>query len=345
MSANDAAVRIGVVGLGAFGAQHLAAWQAVSSARVVALCDTQPEALEAAGALFPSAAHYEELGALLADPAVEAVDLVTPADRHLDHALAALGAGKHVFVEKPMAETADEAQRVVDAARAGGRRLQVGLVSRFGVPYALLHDQVLAGAFGDLVLLRLKRNIPSAWAPAFQHTHPIFETAIHDLDLLVWYARSRCRSVYAQERSHLGLRFPDAVVALLSFESGLLAEVETTWHVPAGAPRGILGAWEVGGLIDAELELIGTRQTARYSLARPGLELWNAQASLAPELSLFPQVHGQSAGAMREQLAHFAATVRRGQDSSIAPAADSVAAIRIAEAIVRSAATSSVVRL
>src|SRR5439155_5848839 len=100
---------------------------------------------------------------------------------------------------------------------------------------------------------------------------------------------------------------------------------------------GLMGAWDVGGIIDHELELVGTRQIAKFSLANPGLEFWSGQRTYHPEIHLFPQVHGQSAGAIRDELAHFAATVQLGETSAVAPPQDSVAAIRIAEAILRSA--------
>ncbi len=345
MDADGGVVGIGSLGLGGFGRQHLAAWAAVPEARVVAVADQRPETLKEIGDRYGVSTQYAGLDELLADPRVDAIDIVTPPEAHVEHALAAIAAGKHVFVEKPLAESTADAQRVVDAARAAGVRLQVGLVSRFGVPYGLIKDQLDAGAFGDLVTIRAKRNIPQAWATHFQQAHPVYETAIHDLDLIVWYAGPRCLTAYAQHRRHLGLRHPDTFMALLGFESGVLVEVESTWHVPAGAPTGIMGAWDVGGIIDAELEVIGTRQTAKFSLADPGLTLWGSRTSFQPEIHLFPTLHGQTGGAIRDELRHFVATVRSGQDSLVAPAQDAVATLRIADAILRSAETGQVVRL
>ena len=330
-------ISVGVAGLGGFGRQHLATWASIPSAHLAALCDVRPEALRELGDLYGVLRRYAGFSDLLADPGLDAIDIVTPAPLHEEQALAALASGRHVFCEKPLAETADGAQRVVDAAERAGLRLQVGLVSRFAVPYALIKQQLDAGAFGELVTIRSKRNLPQGWATAFQDTHPVFEAGIHDIDLLVWYAARPCRSVYALERNHLGFRVPDSWSALLSFERGLLAQVEGHWHVPAGAPTGLMGAWDVGGIIDHELELVGTRQIAKFSLANPGLEFWSGQRAYHPEIHLFPQVHGQSAGAIRDELAHFAATVRLGEPSAVAPPQDSVAAIRIAEAILRSA--------
>ena len=338
-------VRLGVVGLGGFGRQHMAAWAAIPSADVLAICDVQREAAAAMAERYGVPRLRTDIAEVLSDPDLDAVDLVTPADQHAEQAMAALAAGKHVFVEKPLAETAADAQRVVDAARAAGLRLQVGLVSRFGAPYAHVKEQIASGALGDIVTIRAKRNIPRAWASSFQHAHPVYETAIHDLDLIVWYAGSRCLTAYAQHRGHLGLRYPDTFMALLSFESGALVELESTWHVRNGAPTGIVGAWDVGGIIDAELEVVGTKRTAKYSLGNPGLSIWGEERTFYPELSLFPQLHGQTSGAIREELAHFVQTVQEGRDSTVAPAEDAVTTIRIADAILRSAESGEVVRL
>src|SRR5438094_805304 len=123
MGASRGPLEIGVAGLGGFGRQHLATWSAIPTARLAALCDVDSSALNRQGDRYGVAKRFQAYGELLADPSIDAVDIVTPAHLHAEQALAALAAGKHVFCEKPLAESAGTAQGVVDAARTAGLRL------------------------------------------------------------------------------------------------------------------------------------------------------------------------------------------------------------------------------
>src|SRR5438105_15145325 len=97
--------------LGDFGRQHLATWASIPSAHLAALCDVRPEALRELGDRYGVSRRYAGFSDLLADPGLDAIDIVTPAPLHEEQALAALASGRHVFCEKPLAETAAGAQR------------------------------------------------------------------------------------------------------------------------------------------------------------------------------------------------------------------------------------------
>ena len=122
---------------------------------------------------------------------LDAVFIVTPEPFHAEQALAALSRGIATFVEKPLAMTSAEGERVAAAAAAAGVPLQVGLVLRFDTQHALLKSEIARGALGQVVSLRAKRNVSKAWFPDYgDRAHTVHETAIHDIDLLLWYAGS-----------------------------------------------------------------------------------------------------------------------------------------------------------
>jgi predicted dehydrogenase len=178
--------------------------------------------------------------------------------------------------------------------------------------------------------------------------HPVFESMIHDLDLVLWYLPSPVRRVYAQAHG-AGDSVPNTLVATLTAEDGALAVLQSTWLVPdaapitlAGPPAGPLDLW---GTIDAQLEVVGASQVGKVDLMAGDLSLWDDSALRMPDTGLWPEVHGRVSGALREELSHFLDCVRSGKQSPLAPPDTGAMAVRLAEAIVRSSREDDVVLL
>jgi len=338
-------VRVGLAGLGRFGKLHAAVLGALPGVELAAVCDPAEGAVDEVAGRYGVAGRYASLEAMLDAEALDACFLVTPEPLHAAQATAVLDRGIALFVEKPLATTAAEGAAVLAAAERAGLPFQVGFLLRFETQHALLRSEIAAGRFGPLVSLRAKRNVSRAWFPDYgDRAHPVYETSIHDIDLLLWYAASPCRRVYAVERNHAGLTYPDACWALLQFASGAVGIVETSWFVPAGAPANVLTpTWH--GTIDSELEIVGAERSGRMRLLDGGLAVWRPDISAHPETALWPESGGTIGGALREQDRHFVERVREGRPSPIASAEDALAGLRIAEAIVESARRGAEVRL
>jgi predicted dehydrogenase len=250
--------------------------------------------------------------------------------------------GKAVFVEKPLATDGDEAEEVAKMARDTNLPVVVGNISRFDARYAVLHRELEAGSFGRVALVQAKRNFSKAWFAGFgSRVHPVFESMIHDLDLVLWYLPSPVRRVYAQAHSTSdGDGVPNTLVATLTAEDGALAVLQSTWLVPdaapitlAGPPAGPLDLW---GTIDAQLEVVGTSQVGKVDLMADGLSLWDDSGVRTPDTGLWPEIHGRVSGALREELSHFLDCVRTRKQSPVVPPENGAVAVRLAEAIVRS---------
>jgi predicted dehydrogenase len=161
-SAGNGVVRVGIVGLGMMGCTHLAAYLKIEKAEVVAICDANPKRLSgeevAAGniegqaegdvAQLEGVARYTTVEELLADDNVDLVDICLPTDMHLDCGLAALEAGKHVCMEKPLARTADEADKMAQAAEQSEKLTFVAHCMRFWPGWTWLKDAVDDGRYG-----------------------------------------------------------------------------------------------------------------------------------------------------------------------------------------------------
>jgi len=334
-------LRIGLVGLGRFGRLHAETLRGLPGCRLAAICDADAEVLGRCGDDWEVADRHREIKDLLAASAVDAVDIVTGESDHGRQARLALEAGLPVFVEKPLATRLDEAEAVQALAAQTGLPVCVGNISRFDARYAFLRRECEAGRFGRVVLVSAQRTFSRAWFAGFgSRVHPVFESMVHDLDLALWYLPAPVRRVYAQSAvsGAADSDVPDVLAATLTAADGSLAVLQSTWLAPDAAPINLPASpLELWGTIDGRLDLVGTAQTGRVNVLGDGLSVWSDAHHRAPDTSLWPEVHGRVTGALREELAHWLERVRSGTPSEIAPLADAVTAVRLAEAIVRSA--------
>ncbi|MGI9254612.1 MAG: Gfo/Idh/MocA family protein, partial [Thermomicrobiales bacterium] len=280
---NDANVRVGIAGLGRFGKLHAATLAGLPGVEVVAVCDPDASQVDLMRRRYGVQHGHGSLEEMLAAGGLDAVFVVSPEQLHGGQAMQVIERGLPLFIEKPLAGSAEEGARIVAAAKAADVPLQLGFVVRFEAQHALLRAEIAAGHFGQIVSIRLKRNCSRAWFPDYANRiHTVYETSIHDIDLAIWLADSPCTTVYAVDRNYSGHTYPDACFAMLSFQSGTVAMIETSWFVPQGAPANVLtGSWH--GTIDAELELIGVERTARFRLLDSGLAIWRDDLTHIPE--------------------------------------------------------------
>lgn len=335
-------IRVGLAGLGRFGSLHASVLGHMPGVELAVFCEPDPDALHTAQNAYPSAQGFTEFDQMIASTALDAVFIVSPEPLHGEQTRAALERDIATFVEKPLAIESAEAVFLADLARTKGLPLQVGFVLRFDVQHQLLRHDLEQGALGDVVSIRTKRNVSKAWFPTFgDRAHPIQETAIHDLDLVLWYARSEVKRVYAIERNVSGMTYPDACWALIEFASGAVAIVETSWFVPAGAPANVVTPnWR--GTIDAEIEVIGTLGTRRIRLLDAPYSMWTADFTAMPETGMWPAIGGEVKGALREEIAYFIARVR-GVPETLTSVGDAITNLKVGEAIVESARTGAAI--
>src|SRR5436190_19284832 len=143
-------MRIGLVGYGAWGRMHAATIARIPELSLAAVMCGSETSARAAAADLPGVTVYRELEALLRDPAVDLVDIVSPNNLHAGMAVAALEAGKHVLLEKPMATTLADAERLVAAAERSGRYIGIGLELHVSKQWARVRELIAEGALGRL---------------------------------------------------------------------------------------------------------------------------------------------------------------------------------------------------
>ena len=246
---------IGAGWIGSFHAETLA--ERLPNTRLAAVADPVPGAAER----FSGARAYQDPLELIADPDVQAVAICSPATSHADLVVAAAHAGKHVFCEKPMALTLQDADRAIDAARTAGVALQVGFNRRFAQDFAAMRARIDAGEIGTPQLLRSLTRDPGISAEVAARVKPwtIFnETLIHDFDTLCWLnPGARVTEVYAQADALVHPQFAeqgflDTSVVQIRFDNGAFAIAEASFQAVYGYDiRGeVFGS---GGVLQAGL--------------------------------------------------------------------------------------------
>src|SRR6185295_4915663 len=213
---------VGVVGLGYWGPNLARNFDRLPGAELTWLCDASQEALERWGAAFPTARTTTELDDLLNDEALDAVVIATPVPTHADLATRVLGAGKHCFVEKPLARTEEEAEAVVKAAEAADRVLMVGHLLEYHPGVQRLAEILKSGELGELRYIYSNRLNLGKDRP---DENALWSLGAHDLSVILMLAEEEPIACEAMGASYLRPKVEDVVFALLRFNSGLLAHM------------------------------------------------------------------------------------------------------------------------
>ncbi|MEX0711981.1 MAG: Gfo/Idh/MocA family oxidoreductase [Pirellulales bacterium] len=326
----------GVIGLGFFGEKHAEVAASLPGLNLVAVCTRRDARRREIKRRLGVPRDYRDYRELLADPRVEAVSVVTHVDDHAAPAIAALRAGKHVLLEKPMARTAAECDRIIAAAEKADRTLMVGHICRFNPRYAIARERIAAGELGRVVSMYARRNIPAERSRSvLANIGPLLGDGIHDLDLMLWMSGAKVQSVYAVTHSERGLKNPDIGWAMYRFDTGAIGVTENVWFLPPGTPF----------RIHEQLEVIGTEGAAYVHGSDTNLVIQGPGGVDSPDTLYWPYLHGEPAGALRAEMAYFADCLAKGSRPSVVTPQEARAAVEAVSAAEKSARTGRIVRL
>jgi len=246
------AIRVGVVGLGYWGPNLARNFAAIAGCELAWLCDGDPGALERVGRTIPSARRGGDLAELLSDPELDAVVLATPVPTHADLAVQVLEAGKHCFVEKPLAQDVVSAERAVAAADAAGRILMVGHLLEYHPAVAKLKAIAEGGELGDIHYIYSNRlNLGKLRADE----NALWSLGAHDVSVVLALAGEEPTEVDARGESYMNPGIEDVVFGFLRFPSGLAAHLHLSWLDPHKERRfTVVGSRKMATFDDMDLE-------------------------------------------------------------------------------------------
>jgi len=235
--------RVAVVGCGAWGKNHVRTHASIGS--LAAVVDPVPSVAEAHAATYGVAARtFDEV---LADATVDGVVIAAPAADHARLAEAALAAGKHVFVEKPLALTVGDAERVVAAAAAADRVVMVGHLLQYHPAFLALRDLVDAGRLGELRYLYSNRLNLGQFR---QEENSLWSFAPHDLSMLLSLVGEEPDRVWATGAAYLTDGIADVTTTHLAFPGGPHAHVFVSWLHPFKEQRLVVVGSEAMAVFD-----------------------------------------------------------------------------------------------
>ena len=224
-------LNICVVGCGMIGKEHIERIQnRIRGAKVVAVCDVFAEGAKKGAEIAGTGTKiYSDFNEAIADPEVTAVMVTTPGQFHKDPVIAAIKAGKPVFSEKPLANTAADCKAVVDAEMASGKHLvQVGFMRRYDRGYRQVKDLLESGKFGAPMVVKCTHRADGV-AESYTTAMAVTDTAIHEIDCLPWLINDewdevQCIIPRSSSKAHEGLKDPQ--VMILKTKGGVVTVLE-----------------------------------------------------------------------------------------------------------------------
>ena len=234
----DGTIRTAVLGFGYWGPNLVRNLAALGGCEVAAICDPRPERLVAAGERYPGTRLASDPRDVLSDATIDAVAIATPVATHFPLALAALRAGKHVFVEKPLAGSSDEARCLLEEAAARELVLMAGHVFLYTGAVRKIREIVDSASFGDFYYydsVRVNYGI-------FQHdVNVLWDLAVHDLSILDYLVAERPCAISATGAGHLPGGPENTAYLTAFFDSKLIAHVSVNWLAPVKVRTALVG--------------------------------------------------------------------------------------------------------
>jgi predicted dehydrogenase len=230
-------MHIGVVGLGYWGPNLLRVLMEHDHVEVSWLCDHDEVRLERFGVRHPTARQTTSFEDLLEDPVLDAVVIATPIFTHADMATRALRVGKHVFVEKPLATSVDEADRLQELADECGRTLMCGHTFLFSPPVQYVKSMLDDGELGDLYFISSSRVNLGLHQ---RDVSVIWDLGPHDFSIILNWLGELPESVRAVGRAAIVPGIPDVAFVTLRYPTGLLINIELSWLSPSKLRRTVL---------------------------------------------------------------------------------------------------------
>ena len=226
-------LNIGVVGVGMIGQDHIRRLTSVlPGASVVAVSDVEAKQAQEVAARI-GARTYPTGEDLIAAPDVEAVIVTSWGPTHARYVLACIGAGKPCFCEKPLAETVEDCEAVLDAeAKHGRRRVQLGFMRRFDAQYRAMKETIRSGRIGAPLIFQSGHRNPSV-PGYYTANNALTDTAVHDIDIARFLLddEPEAISVKAPRKNSRGNGLADPLLTLIEMRSGALVTIETSVNI------------------------------------------------------------------------------------------------------------------
>lgn len=312
-------VKVAIVGAGILGSRHARVFHEQIDSEVVAVIDTnQARAQDVATKIGTKA--FSSLTEALEICNPDALAVATPDHLHRDSVLTALNHGLHVFLEKPLATTAKDAEAIIQAAEASDAVVMINFSQRFVPDYVWIKDAIDQGKIGKPIMVNSQKfdtlYVPTemiAWAAK---TSPTFFMSSHDFDLVNWYLKVSPIEVVAHESRGVleakGIDIHDGINILVQYEGGISTSFHSSWIHPNTYPI----------IADGNLQIIGSEGMLTLNNRTRRAELYNSKGGqelvfAGPHTA--NEVNGKIVGAFTDSVRHFLACIFEKREPDTSP--------------------------
>lgn len=251
---------------------------------------------------------YADFVEMLASEKPDAVIVATPEFAHREAVVAAAQQGCHIFVEKPLATSLEDADAMILACSESQVKLMTGHILRFETNYAMIQSAIEEGSVGRFLSAYARRNATMSEAHRLGgRVSPVTYIAVHDIDLMLWYHPVPVKSVYARAlRGRVWEEFQtyDCAWITIEFADGALGIQEVGWCLPEGWAN-----WEKpsswGGFGDVRMNVVGTEGVLNINFTPMDLYGVGRQGWKMPDTRHWPTIHGKLTGAAKLEIEHF----------------------------------------
>jgi len=309
---------VAVIGAGFWGKNHARNLKELNETRLLAVCDKDEARAKSVAELFGAEA-YANSGEMLKRRDIEAVTVCTWSTELASETKKALKAGKHVLVEKPMANSVQEAKKIVDLAKKKERKLMVGFLMRFIPGVQRIKQAVDKGEIGTLVYATARRV--SEWPERIGDVGVVKDLAIHDIDMTRYLFGEDAIEVYARAGSLRHKMFEDHAQILVTFKGRKTAYIEANWLTP----------YKIRKLI-----VTGSNAIMSLDYMTQEITIETAGQTIAPRYEVKEP--------LKLELQHFANSILDNREAMIT-GTDGLQALQIADAALRSACIDKSVKL
>lgn len=330
-------IRTAVIGTGSMGKNHARVYSELGEACLAAVADSSLRAAEETAARFGGRA-YQDYREMLEMERPEAVSIAVPTALHEEAAAAAMQAGAHVLVEKPISATLEEGLRLIALSEQLQRKLMVGHIVRFNPAVQALKQKLKQGELGRIFQIICRRVGP--FPARIRDVGVVIDLAPHDLDLMRFLTEMEPLRIYSETEQRIHTAHEDLVLGLLRFPGGLTGSLEINWLTPTKV-REVLVLGERGLFRVDDL----TQDLYFFENEQANGELWPALQTLkGVSEGHMTRFALQRYEPLKAELQAFLEAVR---DDAPVPISgeDGLAALRLALALVESGRTQQVIWL
>ena len=328
------AIRFGIIGTGIMGSAVGRVLKLCPQVELVALSDLDKSRLESCGREFGVTRLYGRYGEMLDKEKPDAVAVATPDHLHTDPVVDSLTRGCHVLVEKPLATSQADAEKVFHAVQKTGKKLQINFNHRWLSPYHKVKEMVTKGELGEPMIGYARKNNPlyvptemiKSWS---SRTTPAWFLSCHDIDLMTWWFDADPVEAYARGVKKVlvkkGFDTYDGIQALVTYEGGKFATYEAIWIYPNTSPY----------MPDSFMELVGSGGTVHLDRQAEAVDAILEQKFVCPRTFLNYKVFDEWQGAFPAAVRGFLWAIEHDTEPHVT-ARDGVRSTAVLEAIHKS---------